>query len=253
MMKDALYARCFSRLRELLALEYHCAPEDFGRKENVLTRSALLPGQRDYGDRPYFFHMATFGGNAVVTAAPELQDFLQGFIADRMGHWLFEFPNLLPLEGELEKYGYTLSPTYHMFLPTLAKGPAAEFPVRWYGEGEIARFYGDPRFPNAILETYHPERPDRLAVCAYDGDRIMGMAGCSEDAPGWFQIGIDVEPEYRSRGVASELVSLLKERILEMGGIPFYGTAVAGYHSRNAALNCGFRPTWVEIGAKKQK
>ena len=80
----------------------------------------------------------------------------------------------------------------------------------------------------------------------------MGMAGCSEDAPGWFQIGIDVEQEYRSRGVGTGLVSLLKEQVLETGGIPFYGTAVAGYHSRNVALNCGFRPAWVEIGAKRR-
>lgn len=252
-MKDALYARCRSRVRELLALEYNCSPEDFGRQENVLTRSAVLPGQRDYGDRPYFFHMATFGGNAVVTAGEELQEYLQSFVSGRVGHWLFEFPNLLPLERELEKYGCTLSPTFHMFLPTGERGPAPRFPVRWFGEGELGQFYGDSRFPNAILERYHPERPDHLAVCAYDGERIMGMAGCSEDAPGWFQIGIDVEPEYRSRGVGTGLVSLLKERILEMGGIPFYGTSVSGYHSWNIALNCGFRPTWVEIGAKKRK
>ena len=252
-MKDALYTRCFAGLLNLLALEYHCAPEDFLRMENVLTTSALLNGQRDYGDRPYFFHMVTFGGNAVITAAPVLQEFLRGFMADRVGHWLFEFPNLLPLERELEAHGYALSPTFHMFLPTLRKGPVPEFSVRWFGEGEIPQFYGDPRFPNAILDSPHPERPDRLVVCAYDGERIMGMAGCSEDAAGWFQIGIDVEPEYRSRGVGTGLVSLLKERILESGGIPFYGASVSGYHSRNIALNCGFRPTWVEIGAKKRK
>lgn len=251
-MTDELYDRSLSRLRELLALEYNCAPEDFFRAENVLTISALRPGQRDYGDRPYFFHMVTFGGNAVLTSAPVLQDFLRPFMTGRVGHWLFEYPNLLPLERELEKHGYTLSPTYHMFLPTARKAPEPSFQVRWYGEAELARFYGDPRFPNAILDSFHPERPDRLAVCALDGDRIMGMAGCSEDAPGWFQIGIDVEPEYRSRGVAAGLVALLKARILEAGGIPFYGTSVSGYHSWNVALNCGFRPAWVEIGGKKR-
>ena len=252
-MKDALYVRCLTRLRELLALEYNCSPEDFQRRDNVLTRSALYPGQRDYGDRPYYFHMVTFGSNAVVTAAEEMQGFLQGFISGRVGHWLFELPNLLPLERELEGHGYTLSSTFHMFLPTGERGPVPAFPVRWFGEKELGQFYGDPRFPNAILDSYHPERPDRLAVCACDGERIRGMAGCAEDAPGWFQIGIDVEPEYRSRGVATGLVYLLKERILEEGGIPFYGTSVSGYHSRNVALNCGFRPTWVEIGAKKRK
>ena len=90
-------------------------------------------------------------------------------------------------------------------------------------------------------------------MCAYDGESIMGMAGCSEDAPGWLQIGIDVLPEYRSKGVATYLVTLLKNKILEEGHIPFYGTSLSNYHSWNIALNCGFRPVWVEIGAEKIK
>ena len=90
-------------------------------------------------------------------------------------------------------------------------------------------------------------------MCAYDGDDIMGMAGSSEDAPGWQQIGIDILPEYRSRGVGTYLVSLLKQEIINRGDIPFYGTSVSNYHSWNIAINCGFRPAWVEIGAEKRK
>ena len=46
---------------------------------------------------------------------------------------------------------------------------------------------------------------------------------------------------------------LLKNKIEEMGDIPFYGTSVSNYHSWNIALNCGFKPAWVEIGAKRKK
>ena len=121
-----------------------------------------------------------------------------------------------------------------------------------YTEEEIAPFYGDERFPNAICQPRAPQRPDRMVVCAMDGEEIMGMAGCSEDAPGWLQIGIDVMPAYRSRGVGTYLTTLLKNRILETGGIPFYGTSISNYHSWNIALNSGFRPAWVEIGATKR-
>ena len=79
----------------------------------------------------------------------------------------------------------------------------------------------------------------------------MGMAGCSEDAPHWQQIGIDVLPEYRSRGIASYLVTLLKNKIIEMGDVPFYGTAAANIQSQNVALRSGFRPAWVETEAHK--
>lgn len=238
-------------LLDLLALEYNCAPADFLRSDNVLTPPALHKGRRVYSPDPYFFHMVTTGGNAVITADECLHPFLQKFMADRPGIWLFELPNLRPLETELNRFGYTLTGTYHMFLPAWDAIPKLDLPRRWYTEEELTPFYGDERFPNAICQPRAPERPDRMAVCAMDGERIMGMAGCSEDAPGWMQIGIDVMPEYRSRGVGAYLVTLLKNKILEMGDIPFYGTGVSNYHSWNIALNCGFRPAWVEIGATR--
>lgn len=242
-------------LFSLLAIEYNCNESDFLGDENVLTVSALNEGRRIYGSDKYFFHMVTLGGNAVVTADEELHPFLREFIRDRSGHWLFEIPNLLPLETELRKFGYTLSQTHHMFLPSLSIAPVTReipFETRWlYGKEDIFPFYGDQRFPNAICSEYLPHRPDRIAVCAYDGEKIVGMAGCSEDAKGFMQIGIDVLPEYRSMGVGTYLVNALKNKILKNGNIPFYGTSVSNYRSWNIAINCGFRPVWVEIGANK--
>ena len=236
----------------LLAKEYNCAPEDFTKPENILTVSALQEGRRMYGKDKYFFHMATLGGNAVLTAEECLHPFLREFMKDRQGHWLFELPNLLPLGQELNRFGYALTQTYHMFLPAMSVEPKKDFPVKWfYGKEEISQFYGDGRFPNAICSEYLSYRPDTMVVCAYDGENIMGMAGCSEDAPGWLQIGIDVLPAYRSKGVATYLVTLLKNIILEEGKVPFYGTSLSNYYSWNIALNCGFRPAWVEIGAEK--
>ena len=139
-----------------------------------------------------------------------------------------------------------------MFLPCCDILPVNCYPVKWFYDEEIHPFYGDERFPNAICPEFKPERPDRIVVCAYDGDMIMGMAGSSEDAPGWQQIGIDVMPEYRSMGVGTYLVNLLKQEITKRGDIPFYGTSLSNYHSWNIAINCGFRPAWVEIGASKK-
>lgn len=243
------------KLYSLLSLEYNCSREDFLENENILTVSAINEGRRIYSPEKYFFHMVTTGGNAVITADKCLHPFLKGFMKDKVGHWLFEIPNLKPLEKELNKFGYTLTQTHHMFLPeddymyNINEPKGLE--IKWFYDREIDRFYGDKRFPNAICPKFQPERPDRIVVCAYDGDKIMGMAGCSEDAPGWQQIGIDVMSEYRSRGIGTYLVTLLKNKILERGDIPFYGTSVSNYHSWNIAINCGFRPAWVEIGAEK--
>lgn len=245
-----MQSQYFDKLRELLSLEYNCSPEDFLRSENVLTVSALHEGRRQYIPDRYFFHMVTLGGNTVVTANECMQDFLADYVKKVNGHWLFAMTELVPIERELNKHGFTLTQAHHMFLPDRHVEPSASYPVKWFFDGEIHQFYGDERFPNAICPHFLPERPDRIVVCAYDGDRIMGMAGCSEDAPHWQQIGIDVIPEYRSKGIGTYLVTLLKNKIAEQGDIPFYGTAAANLCSQNIALNCGFNPAWVEIGAQ---
>ncbi len=247
-----IYENYRERLYELLALEFNCVSQAFCQKENVLTNSEIREGRRIYSQEKYFFHMVTLGKNAIVTADKCMHPFLNEFIKKTPGHWLFEIPNLKPLEKELNRFGYTLTGTYHMFLPVcnIVLGNCS-YSIKWFYEEEIKQFYGDERFPNAICKEYTSTRPDRIVVCAYDGDEMVGMAGCSEDAPDWMQIGIDIMPKYRSQGIGTYLVTILKNKIAEMEKIPFYGTSVSNYHSWNIALNSGFRPAWVEIGAEK--
>lgn len=237
-------------LLKQLALEYNCAPGDFLRPDNIVTRSCLRENRRHYSDEKPFFHMATLGQNAVITADRKLHPFLRIFAREK-GRTLFEFPSLLPLERELSQYGYTLMSSFHMFLPKHDVRPESRYPVQWFYGEAIYPFYDKAGFENA-LNGKNCARPDRIAVCAMDGTAIMGMAGCSEDAPGWLQIGVDVMPAYRSRGVGTYLVALLKNEIIARGAIPFYGTSLSNYHSWNIAINSGFYPAWVEIGAKKK-
>lgn len=237
-------------LKKQLAIDFNCAAEDFDRAENVLTVSALNEGRRMYSEEKYFFQMATLGRNAVISADERLHPFLSEFIKGRQGHWLFEQEKLFLLERELNKYGYRLCPSHHLSLPKYDVSFKSNIPVRWFeGREQLEPFYAGGRFPNALCERYLENRPDRLAVCAYDGDEIIGMAGCSEDSPGFMQIGIDVFPKYRGRGVGTYLVLLLKNEIIRRGDIPFYGTSAANIYSQNIAIKCGFRPAWAEIEA----
>ena len=249
---EKMYREYLSRLYELLAKDYNCTPQDFLREENVLTESAVIKGGRIYSGEKKFFSMVTLGGNAVVTADKALHPFLSEFIKGNKGHWLFELPKLFEINRELEKHGFTLKPSFHMQLPYKDVMPKRDYPVKWYFEREIDRFYGDKRFTHAICDRYLENCPDRIAVVALDGDEIMGMAGCSEDAPGWFQIGIDVCPQYRGKGVATYLVTLIKNEIIRRGGNPFYNSAVGNYRSMQTALSCGFKPTWMEVAAKRK-
>lgn len=93
-----------------------------------------------------------------------------------------------------------------------------------------------------------------LAVGAMKGDDIIGLAGCSADTKLFWQLGIDVLPNYRGTGIGTKLVKLLKDEVFRRGTIPFYGTSLSNLHSWNIAINSGFYPAWVEIetmGGKK--
>jgi GNAT superfamily N-acetyltransferase len=86
-----------------------------------------------------------------------------------------------------------------------------------------------------------------LAVAAFEGDNIIGMAGASADSKTMWQIGINVLSEHRGRGIGTNLVTLLKNEILSRGKVPFYGTVGSHFQSQNIAISSGFFPAWAEL------
>ena len=91
---------------------------------------------------------------------------------------------------------------------------------------------------------------DVLGIGAYDGGKLIGLAGCSADCEAMWQIGIDVLPAYRRRGIASALTSRLALEVMAAGKVPFYCAAWSNIKSVRNAIRCGFRPAWVQMTAK---
>ena len=240
------------KLKEQLALEFGCAPEDFSGEENVITGPVLHENRRKFSDQPFFLQMATFGAGAVISADEALHPWLRAWTKGKRGFWLFEQHNYLELDRLLRGYGYKMALTHHMFTPTTEIAAVETgFPVRWLEQGDILPFYGREEFSNALCDRFRPERPDVLAVAALDGEEIMGMAGCSADTPELWQIGIDVLPRYRGRGIGKTLVALLRNEGLRRGALPYYGTSLSNIASWRVALASGFLPAWVEAEARE--
>ena len=240
------------KFKEQLALELNCAPEDFSGEEIIITGPILHENRRMFSDRPFFLQMATFGAGAVISADERLHPRLREWAKGKRGFWLFEQHNYLELDRLLRGYGYKMALTHHMFTPTTEIAAVETgFPVRWLEQGDIPPFYGRAEFSNALCDRFRPERPDVLAVAALDGEEIMGMAGCSADTPELWQIGIDVLPRYRGRGIGKTLVALLRNEALRRGALPYYGTSLSNIASWRVALASGFLPAWVEAEARK--
>jgi RimJ/RimL family protein N-acetyltransferase len=235
-------------IKEQLAIEYNCSVNDFSSSNNIVTVSKNNAGRRHYVNGTFFFQMATFGDNAVITADECMHDWLKEYTKNKTGHWLFEHNNLLKIDEKLNEYDKKLWQTHHMFLSYKEIIPKdIHLKTEWFENETIHQFYDTKMFPNALCKKYDPKRPDVLAVTAYDGDEIIGMAGCSADTPLLWQIGIDVDENYRGRGIGTYLVTLLKNEVEKREKIPFYGTSLSNLRSWGIALNSGFYPAWIEI------
>ena len=239
-------------IKKQLAIEYNCLDTDFNLSKNVITESKSSVGKRHYIEGIFFFQMATFGNNAVITANKCIHEWLENFVENKEGHWIFEHNNLLEIEKKLNQYNKKLTQTFHMFMSCRKIVPEKRnIEIKWFETEEIHQFYEEKLFPNAIGNNH--KRPDVLAVAAYDEKKIVGMAGCSADTPLLWQVGIDVNKDYRGKGIGTYLITLLKNRIEENGKIPFYGTSLSNLSSWGVALNSGFFPTWIEIATIEEK
>ena len=153
------------------------------------------------------------------------------------------------LDDALMRHGYRICFMAEYFLPDLdvLRPLECQYELRILEKNDFSDLYL-PEWSNAICKER--SHLDVLGVGAYDDGRLVGLAGCSMDCENMWQIGIDVLPEYRRRGVASSLTSHLAIEILGRGRVPFYCAAWCNIGSVRNAIRSGFRPAWVEMTAK---
>ena len=199
-----------------------------------------------------FFRAILFMGKAYLMVDESIYDGCEEIFKDVSPDWFCKFPNLRILDTVLQEFGYEIADTHIYYLPDMDAPKIEESrPVVWYDEKEIAAMKEENPFHNALC--YSPTQPDVIGVGAIaDDGSIKGMAGASLDGMYVRQIGIDVKEEYRGEGLATYLTTLMKQKLLEKGTLPFYGTSESHSLSRSVAIKAGFLPAWCEIYVKKR-
>lgn len=231
------------------AIDCNCEPEDFLKKENTIVRSVPNPDARKYLDLPLPADLVTYGNGIVASVSGDLEEVTRSYISRFPPVRCFETPNLLQWDEALVQKGMRVCFMAEYFLPDVQKlcECSCSYSVRVLEASDFAGLYL-PEWGNALCEDR--KELDVLAVGAYDGEKLVGLAGCSADCESMWQIGIDVLPEYRRQGIASALTSRLALETLWRGKVPFYCAAWSNLKSVRNALRCGFRPAWVELTAK---
>ena len=231
------------------ALDLGADSTDFEKSENVVVLSQVNDGARKYLKLPFSCQLVSYGNNVVASVSPELRGIAEGYINKYPVEHCFETPNLHVLDDALAPFGQRICFMAEYFLPDLGALKPLDCPyeLRTLTQADFAALYL-PQWSNALCEAR--KQLDVLGVGAYDGGRLVGLAGCSADCDTMWQIGIDVLPDYRRQGVASALTSRLALAILDHGKVPFYCAAWCNVKSVRNAIKSGFRPAWVEMTAK---
>ena len=227
-----------------------CAdPADFEKSENVVVTSHENDSARRYLKLPFSCQLVSYGNNVVASVSPEFREIAENYINQYPVEHLFETPHLHALNDALVTKGQKICFMAEYFLPdvNVLHPLDCSYELRILEQKNFAELYL-PEWSNALCKDR--KHLDVLGVGAYDGDRLVGLAGCSADCDIMWQIGIDVLPAYRRQGIASALTSRLAVEILNRGKVPFYCAAWCNIRSVRNALRSGFRPAWVEMTAK---
>lgn len=217
-----------------------------------LAPSKILPGSRIINKTDPFFRVVVLMGKAYIMADESILGGCEELFKDSKPEWFFSFSNLRQIDYILHEFGKEIVDTHIYFLP--AEGANVEKPYGneiWLREKEIALLKDKNTFHRALC--YSPTQPDVIAVALKENDEMIAMAGASDDGKYTYQIGIDVNEKYSGRGLGVHLVSLLKQKIIEEGKLPFYGTSESHAISRTIAINSGFMPAFSEFTVKETK
>lgn len=211
------------------------------------------PDRRQYMEiRPCILKIAVVNGKLLFTGRADVIDRCRELYANANAPWFMEARNMAALDRELNAFGACIRharPFYIADKPLPVD--TGDFTILRYTPETIGQFKGDARFEDAY--GFCDDAPDMLGVAALKDGQILGMAGASADSPHLWQIGINVLPEARGQGIASMLVSLIRNDVLASGRLPYYGTSISHLESQRVALRSGFLPAWFELVAAPLK
>jgi len=231
------------------AIDLNCRPADLVSGKKVVVQSLPHPKARAYLKLPFSCDLVSYGGGVVASVSPEARNIVTAYLEKYPVEHLFETPNLHALDDALAPLGLRSCFMAEYFLPELSalKPLPCPYELRLLKPADFQNLYL-PQWSNALSD----KRPhlDALALGAYDGETLIGLAGCSADCDTMWQIGIDVLPACRRQGVAAALTARLALECLNRGKVPFYCAAWSNIPSVRNAIKAGFRPAWVELTVK---
>ena len=243
-----------------LAAEARCRPADL-RAERVRL-SELASGWRDDPLRRRFrlpedsLAITTMGSGVIVSATTRWMGWVAELFRDAGPDEAFG-PRLLgEASRRVSRHSYRLHGPLLYNVTTSQDWRAHEAPAGYtveVGGPELVESLDPADWPNAISPRV-PTLGRRIALAAAATRRglVVGVATAGTDSDTLWQIGIDVSPEHRARGLGAVLTSRSARAVLDHGRVPYYAATIGNIGSRRTALSAGFYPCWVSAFTMEQ-
>lgn len=235
---------------EQSAIDSNCNFEDFISSKNKVVISKDNENARKYLKLPFLCDFTSYGNNIVASVSENFAEAASKYINKFSVEHCFETPNLHWFIDKIKTYNANVCFMAEYFLPNVDKFPILEckFETKILIQTDFEKLYL-PEWSNALCESR--KHLDVLGVGAYHNGVLIGLAGCSADCDTMWQIGVDVLPEYRKKGIASVITNQLAHEILKRDIVPFYCCAWSNIKSVRNAIKSGFVPSWVQMTVKE--
>lgn len=254
MTNNATRADVEAAVLQMLTADYNCAPEVLLAEGSAITIHADLPGRRLYDIPAKPLMAVTLGTGVAITTTEVRLPAIEAIVHDRSRDGIFSIAVLSQFEDLVRKDGQSIFGPYLRTVCSRDRFVAPVAPrdaeIEVLKDADVEALYDHPGFHNALAYRVDHLRRDTIGVVARTDGVLVGVAGARVDSPELWQIGIDVVPGERGRGLGRAIVGRLTEAIFEAGSIPYYSTTTSNIASRNLAQSLGFWPAWVEVGAR---
>lgn len=231
------------------AIDINAQYTDFLKESNVIVKSKVGSLARKYYKEPITCNLVSYGNNVVASVRDGYRKIVEEYINKFEFFHCFETPNMHWLDERMENMGQKICFMAEYFLPDMDRISrlSCSYELKVMEQENFSDLYVS-EWSNALCKDR--KELDVLGFGAYENDKLIGLAACSADCSSMWQIGVDVLPEYRKKGIASALTSNLAIEILERGKVPFYCCAWSNVRSSRNAIKSGFMPSWVEMTVK---
>jgi FR47-like protein. len=219
------------------ANEYLCDPEDFYDNKN----KAIINDSS-------FFSMICFGNAAVAKVDKNIFEWCKDFLSKYTGFRCFDGIEMIEVYKKLIQYDFSVF-FGQGALPDLSAKRSninSDFCIRIFENSDISRFLLN-EFDKAQWNMVNPGEGSDIVVATYYQNKLVGISSSCKCTDTISDIDIEVLPEFRVKGIATTLTSIITNLLIDRNIVPFTITAWSNIASRNVLYQCGYYPAWAQM------